>query len=376
MTRTWRLGRVAGVDVQLDWTVGVIFCLVAVLLGADQFPSQFPGQPPWAYALSGFAVAVMFFLGLLAHELAHAVVARRSGVEVEGITLWMLGGMARLHREPRTASDDFRIAAAGPAVSALLGGGFIVVAVVLAAAGWSGLPVVAIGWLAAVNLMLATFNLLPAASLDGGRILRAAVWWWSGDRDRASGVATRAGRLLGATLLALGVRQYLSGAGVAGLWTSMLGWFVLATAKAEAQAVTNTGVAAGLRVRQVMSGAPVTLQAHVTVSELIDTYLWSYRHSAFPVLDGPELVGLVTLNRVKRVPPGLRAMTPLRAIAIPVGDLVLTDPDESLDSLLRRLQGKAEGRALVLDDEQRLVGIVTPTDLSRALQSVSLAAAR
>jgi len=354
----------------------LIFALVAVLLAADQFPASYPGLTPWRYALAGIVVALVFFGGLLAHELSHAVVARRQGRQVDGITLWMFGGVTRLRGEPRTPGDEARTAAAGPLVSLLLALLFITAAVLMTAVGWTGLPVGAVTWLAAINLLLAVFNLLPAAPLDGGRLLRAAVWRWRGDRDRATVVAARTGRVLGAALIGLGCWQYLVDASVSGVWTALIGWFVLAAAFAEEQSAVGAGALAVLLVAEVMSEHPQTLPPHLTVTDLIDTYLWSYRHSAFPLVENGHVVGLVTLGRVKRVPADRRTQTSLLAISVPPDELVLARPEDPLVDLLTRLRDCPEGRALVLDDEHQLVGIVTPSDLSRALQNARLVAGR
>lgn len=168
MTASFRLGRVAGVEVGVNWSVLIIFGLLAWLLAASRLPTDYPGRPGWAYVVAGLSAAMVFFAGLLAHEVSHAVLARRNGMAVDGITLWIFGGMARLRGQAPGPGADARIAGVGPLVSLLIGFGFAAVAVALAAAGWHGLVFGTVSWLAGINLVLAAFNLLPAAPLDGG----------------------------------------------------------------------------------------------------------------------------------------------------------------------------------------------------------------
>ncbi|TDB97914.1 site-2 protease family protein, partial [Micromonospora fluostatini] len=197
MRASFRIGRVAGVPVGVNWSVLVIFALIAWALSASQFPQVYPGRPGWAYLLAGLSAAVVFFLGLLAHEVSHAVVAKRNGLAVEGITLWLFGGVAELRGEAKDPGAELRIAGVGPLVSLLLGLFFGGIALAVAVTGERGLLLGALSWLAGINVLLAVFNILPAAPLDGGRLLRAAVWKATGDRTKGSVVAARAGWVLG-----------------------------------------------------------------------------------------------------------------------------------------------------------------------------------
>lgn len=190
MTETVRLGRLFGVDVGVNWSVFVIFALISFGLAAGRFPVVHPDHPPSAYLAAGLAAGLIFLLSLFAHELSHAVVARRNGVGCDGITLWLFGGVARLTGEPDSPGADLRIAGIGPLVSLMLGGLFAAATGVLVAFDGPELVAAVLAWLALINIVLAVFNLAPAAPLDGGRILRAAVWKFSGDRHRAAVTAS------------------------------------------------------------------------------------------------------------------------------------------------------------------------------------------
>lgn len=371
MKASFRLGRIAGVDIGVNWSVLLIFGLIAFLLGGVRFPETHPGQPAWAYIAAGLSAAVVFFAGLLAHELSHAIVARRNGLEVEGITLWIFGGVAQLRGEARTPGADLRIAGVGPLVSLLLGFGFGAIAIAIAATGNTGLVFATIVWLAGINVVLAIFNALPAAPLDGGRILRAALWKWRGDRRWAAVMAARAGKVLGGALIVLGVWQFLSGTGFSALWLALIGWFLISAAGMEEQQAQVGAALGGLRVGDIMSAHPVSAPEDVTIDELFDRYVMPARHSAFPLVRDGRPTGLITLNRIRGVPRERWAGTRVRDVACTADQLTLASPDEPVTELLPRLNECADGRALVVLDG-RLVGIVSPSDISRAMQLASL----
>ncbi|MFC0033527.1 site-2 protease family protein [Micromonospora chaiyaphumensis] len=367
MRASFRLGRIAGVPVGVNWSVLVIFLLIAWALSASQFPRAYPGHSAVAYVAAGLAAAVVFFLGLLAHEVAHAVVAKRNGIEVEGITLWLFGGVSELKGEARDPGAELRIAGVGPLVSLIIGLFFGAIAVLLALAGVHGLLLGSLSWLAGINVLLAIFNVLPAAPLDGGRLLRAAVWKATGDRTKASVVAARAGWILGALLIGLGLWQFLAGSGAGGLWLALIGWFLIGAAGQEERQARMGSALRGIRVAEVMTPQPQTASGEMTVADFVDHYLFAYRHSALPLTDQGRPVGLVTLDRVRGIPPERRAATTLAEVSCQADELVLADPDEQLTDLLPRLSECADGRALVVTDQQ-LVGIVSPSDISRAVQ--------
>ncbi|MFP3987404.1 site-2 protease family protein [Streptomyces sp. E11-3] len=368
MKETLPLGRIAGVRVGLHWSVLVIVVLVALMLASGRFPTAHPGESAWTYWGLGLVTAVALLVSLLAHELAHAVVARRNGVEVDGITLWMLGGVARLRSEAREPRADFRIAVVGPLVSAMAGMLFAGVAAWLEVLGAPGLAVEAVTWLAVINIVLALFNSLPAAPLDGGRLLRAFLWRRTGDRVRAALGAAAAGRLLGWFMVLTGVASVLLSGELAGLWAALVGWFVIAAATDEGREARLLNVLAQVRVRQVMTPDPVTVTDTTTVAQLLaGAPFRGYRHSVLPVVsqDGTA-VGLVTLTQINHTPVRARSVTPVGQVMRPLDEVVTATPDEAVPDLLPRLQASDERRALVFEGE-RLVGIVALSDISRAV---------
>lgn len=371
MRASFRLGRLAGVEIGVHWSVLIVFGLIAWLLTAIRFPAAYPGHPVPAYVVAGLSAAIVFFAGLLAHELSHAIVAKRHGLQAEGITLWIFGGVARLSGQPRSPGADLRIAGVGPLVSLMLGFGFGAVATVVAVAGETGLIFGTFMWLAGINIVLAVFNALPAAPLDGGRILRAALWKWRGDRRWAAVTAARTGKVLGIVLIVVGVWQTFAGLGFGALWWALIGWFLYSAADAEEQQARIGAALTDVRVRDIMSPDPLTAPADISVAELVNRHLLPSRHSAFPLVTDGRPTGLVTFNRIRRIPQERWSDTAAGDIACTAGDLTIVSPDDTVADVLPRLRECADGRALVVRNDH-LIGIITPTDISRVLQLAAL----
>lgn len=373
MNETFRLGRIAGIAVGVNWSVLFVVGLFAWSLAEVTLPDAAGGYTDAAYWTVGVAAALAFFACLLAHELAHSVVAVREGVEVDSITLWLLGGVSKLRGEAADPGAELRISVAGPATSIALGTVFLGAAAVFAGLGGPALGVAALAWLGTINGVLAIFNLVPAAPLDGGRILHALVWRRTNDHARATSVSTRAGRWFGAAMITFGLLLVLLG-GLAGLWFVLLGWFLREAARAESTHELLHGALASVRVRDVMTADPVVVPADVLVADLVDEWFLGRRCSAFPVVvpDGTT-TGLVTMQDVRRT--NRHAWGTLRAtdIASPITDVATAAPDEMLPALLERVAGAraGDGRALVFDGA-RLVGIVSSTDLRRAMEAAAL----
>jgi len=366
-----RLGNFFGIEVRVDWSLAIVVVLLTWSLADVSFPSLADGYRTGEYWIAALGTTLLFIASLLAHELSHSVVARRLGIQVHDITLWLFGGVSRLEGEARTPRGDFAIAFAGPATSIVVGIVSCALALVVRAADGSQLAVVALFWLGAINLVLAVFNLIPAAPLDGGRVLRAWLWHRSGDHDAAALKAARAGRVFGWVLVALGILEFIGGGDVGGIWLVFLGWFLLGAARAEEEQVVTQHALQGVRIGDVMTYAPVTAPADASVAAIVDDYMLGHPCSAFPLVDEHgNVVGLLTLAQCKHVPANERATTSARSVATPIGDVPTAAPDELLVPVLRRAAG-SDGRVLVMRDGG-LVGIVTPTDVTRAAQRAAV----
>src|SRR5215203_754585 len=297
MTASLRFGRIAGIPVGASWSALLIALLIAWSLAGSLLPAEVPGLAPAAYWLAGLAGAGLFLGSLLAHEVGPALVARRAGLRVRGITLWLLGGVAQLEDEPASPRDELRVAIVGPAVSLALAVTFGLAAFALLLLGGPAVAVAIAAWLAVGNAALALFNLLPAAPLDGGRVLRGLLWRRHGSRVRASVTATQAGVWVGAGLVAYGLLGAFTGWGIGTLWTALVGWFLVTAARQERDhAVLGSGLA-GLRADQVV--AP----AWFTVDAFLRNYVEPWRATLLPVrsFDGHP-AGVVTAAALYAVP--------------------------------------------------------------------------
>ena len=358
MRATLRLGRVSGIDLGAHWSVLVIGALLAFGLTGGVVDAQL-----WAVVVPTVAI----FLGcLLAHELGHSVVAQRNGVRVRGITLWMLGGVAQLDDRIPSAGATFRITIAGPAVSYALAAAFFGVYGVVNAIGAPNLVVQAVGWLALVNVVLGTFNLIPAAPLDGGRILASAIWGVTGDRTRAEVGATRVGQAFGGLLIVGGLLGPAVGVPYVSLWTAIMGLFVLQTATAEQRYAWQAGLVGDALVRDVMTTEPQTIRG------------WQTVQSARGELARPAATVRAPRARVGRIDRRDRDARAARP-GPRGGPRLPAGPGRRRADDARRHRGTdravADGGVaaprgspgvVVVFDAGELVGVVTPADLHRA----------
>ncbi|KBZ62273.1 site-2 protease family protein [Mycobacterium colombiense] len=367
------LGRFAGFQIKVHWSVVVILWLFTWSL-ATALPGAVKGYSRGTYWAAGVCGALILLGSLLAHELAHAVVARRMGVRVGDLTLWLFGGVTTLQGEPATPKAAFRIAAAGPATSLALAAAFAALAAVLPAVHAGTIAVSVVWWLAVINLVLGLFNLLPGAPLDGGRLVRAYLWRRYGDSTRASVGAAHAGRVVGVILIVLGLAEFLVGGLIGGVWLAFIGWFIFSAAREEELQVTTRQALAGVRVVDAMTANPRSAPGGVTVEEFIERYLLGAPHSAYPVADPDgSIMGLVTLRQLREVAPSRRANTMVREIALPLDRVPTAAPLEPLSAVIERLAATGHcSRALVVDNGD-VVGIVTPSDLARLIEVYRLA---
>jgi Zn-dependent protease len=338
------------------------------VLATSALPAARPGHGTAAYWLVGVLTAAVFLVTLLAHEFAHAVIARRFGMQVKGITLWMLGGFTELDGRSPSPRADALVAVAGPATSIGLGA---VSALLAWWAGGSGLLGAGLSWLASISVLLGVFNLLPGAPLDGGRLLRALLWWRYQDRARAGRVAARVGRVLGFVLIALGFLEVVAGSFL-GLWLAFVGWFIVAAATAEGHLDQAEGLT-DLQVGDVMEPAPTVLAEWWTVEQVLARASGDNQPVArtFPLVDfAGQAAGALTLRDLERVPVERRAETRLRDIVRSRrGQPLLTRREALLTKIAVQLRQRGS-IAIVVDDDNRPISVLTADDLARVARSV------
>jgi Zn-dependent protease/CBS domain-containing protein len=363
MNPTFTLGRIAGVRIGLNWSWAIVFALIVWSLADTVFPAQNPGFSTGAYVAMAVVAALLFFGSLLLHELGHAVQARREGMEVEHITLWLFGGVAQFKGEFPSAGAEFRVAIAGPVVTAFLGCSFLAVAAGTQLS--SGVDGVA-AWLAYINFILLVFNMVPALPLDGGRVLRSALWRARRDFGWATRTSVDVSRGFAFLLIVLGLLLVFAGDAVGGIWIAFIGWFLLQAATLEGRHLLVRDALAGLRVRDFMQPHPVVVPPQETLAELMETVAGAARFTAYPVVVGDRPVGVLPFSRVLATPWrdwGNRL----------VGDCMLPADEVATfaagDAALPALETLAEGplqRGLVVEDG-RLVGLLSISDFARVL---------
>ena len=363
MQATFSLGRIAGVEIGVNWSWAIVFALIVWSLESVVFPSQNPGYSTGAYVAMAIVAALLFFASLLLHELGHAVQARRDGVQIEGITLWLFGGVARLKGDLPSAGAEFRIAIAGPLVTLVLGTVFV------ALAALSGLPEAADGvvaWLGYINLFLLVFNLIPALPLDGGRVLRAALWAARHDFHWATVVAADVGRAFGFLMIGGGLLLFVVQGAFSGAWLAFLGWFLLGAAGAEARYLAVREALAGLKVGQLMIPDPVTADPDQTLGEFMDGVAGIARYTAYPVVHAGEVLGVLPLRSVLETPRSEWDERRVQQCMLTRGEVPeLRADDEALQGFAELAESDLH-RALVLDDGH-LVGFISITDVARLL---------
>ena len=366
MTKSFRIGRIFGIDVELDYTWFIIFFLLAVLLSTGFFADRLPDLSLGVRWLVAAFTTVLFFSSVLLHELAHSLVAKRQGLGISGITLFIFGGVSKMTDEPKSAGAEFKIAIAGPLMSVLLSIFFLGLAFVLRPLPGGQVLGTVFSWLGFMNGMLAVFNLLPGFPLDGGRVLRAGLWQGLASLTEATRIAATFGQVLGILMIVGGIFFFLLTMDAGWLWIALIGWFLSQMAQASYQQVV---------LRQALSGAPVTgamtrevqsVPADITLDQVVHDYVMRYNHPAFPVLDNGQLLGLLCLTDIRGVPRQQWASVTARQVVLPVSEANTITPHTDAWNALARMTTENCGRLMVVEAGE-LLGIISRTDIMRLM---------
>ena len=361
---SWRLGRIAGIEVRIDrsWTVIALLITYSLYL---RFSTIYPELSTIRAVGLAIVAAVLFFGSVLGHEMAHALVSQARGIRVQDITLFLFGGATRARVESRGPGDEFVITVVGPLASAVLAVIFGLVDVL----GRDVLPrsvAGAFGYLAWVNLLLAAFNLVPGFPLDGGRLLRSAVWKATGSLPRATRVAAISGQTVGWLLIIGGVAFLLSGNLAGGIWFAFIGWFLIQAARSSYEDLQLRQMLSNVEAHDVMARDLLRIPPDISLQQAVDDYFMRYDHGAFPVDDQGRTIGLLTIKGVRRVPREQWATQRVRDFIVPLGDQIAAAPDARMDQVMAKLDADDGRRTLVVDDGE-VVGIITPSDVTRWL---------
>ena len=367
--RSIRVARIAGIPVGVSPLWLIIVALITWSLGAGYYPSEVPGIAPLTSYALGLASALLLFASILAHEFGHALVARRRGVEIEEIDLWLLGGVARMSGRPQSANDELSFALAGPAVTAVVAAVFGALALVLPPSAPAALRAV-VRYQAEVNLLILGFNLIPAFPLDGGRVARALLWRRSGDITRATDTAAGLGRAFGYLLIGGGILLWLDGS-PGGLWFAVIGGFLIAAAGAERVQEQVVALLTGVHVSDLMSQPAITIPAQLTLAEA-QQYFARHRFTAFPITDrSGRAVGLLSIDQLEKAPRSAHSTITAGQLAERDPELILRE-ETDVAQLLERPRFARVGRATVIDKTGRPIGVISLTDVQRAIRASRL----
>jgi Zn-dependent protease/CBS domain-containing protein len=340
----------------------ILAFLITWTLGVGHFPSHLPGLTPATYWWMGLLGALGLFGSIIVHELGHSVVARRYGIPMKGITLFIFGGVAEMTDEPPSAKSEFMMAIAGPIVSFIVSAVCALLFWVSTAAGW---PIPFSGvleYLASINFLLAVFNMIPAFPLDGGRVLRAALWGWKKDLPSATRISSTLGSAFGILLMVLGMLSLFGGNIIGGIWWFVLGIFLRSASRSSYQLVLLRQLLEGEPVQNFMCKDPVTVPSSATVRQLVEDYIYRHHHKFFPVVDNGELEGCITLNRVKEVPPKDWERRTVRELLFPCNETNTIPVNSDTMKALSMMHNTGASRMMVVDNG-RLVGVLALKDL-------------
>lgn len=366
IARSFPLFTIFGFEVKLNLSWLLLGLLVTWTLAEGFFPERYPDLSANTRWWMGIAGALGILFSIVFHELSHSLVGRIYGLDIGGISLFMFGGVAEMRHEPKEPKGELLMAGAGPLSSLILAGAFWLLH---AAAMGVGLPTPVVGvlyYLAVINVALALFNLIPAYPLDGGRMLRAALWRWRRDVRWATGVASNMGAAFGLLLMILGGISLLGGAFIGGMWWILIGAFVRVAAKGSYRQLLIGQMLEGKAVRDVMETDVVAVDRSLSLREFVDSYVYRYRQRLFPVVDGKKLAGCATVERLKEVPEGEWGRKAVAEIMEPCSAENTVAPDQDLTELASGLLAGSGEQRLVVDGE-RLIGSVSIRDLIERL---------
>ena len=362
-----RLFRVLGIQITLNYTWFIVFGLIAWSLAGGYFPSHYPGLSRSAHWAMGFLAAVFLFLSVLAHELTHSYIAKREGIEVREITLFIFGGVSQLAREPEDPQKELKVTIGGPISSLVLALFFWVLSRATSQAPNLILFTGLLGYLAFINLSLAIFNLIPGFPLDGGRVLRAIYWRRTNSLKRATRVAAETGKWVGVGIIVMGLFLILMGNLIGGFWLVIIGIFLRSGAEGSFQQVLMKDALEGVKVRELMSPGVISVPSSLRIDRLVEEFYLTHKHITYPVIEGDRFVGIITLKQVKEIPRDQWVEKTVKEVMVPIQEEIVLDPDGDAVDALQKMIRTREGRLPVVKDG-KAVGMITRRDILNLLE--------
>ncbi len=367
MRQDIKLFKVIGIQISIDYSWFIIFALVAWSLAQGYFPYFRPGLTVGSYWFMGFLSSLLLFASVVVHELCHSYVAKRMGVDIKEITLFIFGGVAQLSREPDKAEEELKIAIAGPAASIALAVFFFLLTKAVATLHPSSIFIDIFRYTFIINIVLAVFNLIPGFPLDGGRILRAIWWWKTADLERATQVASNAGKAFSTFLIFLGILQILRLNIIGGVWAILIGMFLRQAAESSYQQLVVKRILWGIRVRDIMTRDPVAVDSTMPLERVVEEYFFHHPYVSYPVLEGGKVIGLLTLQDIRRVPKEEWGRLTAGEVVERLDEDLFLHPDDRVSEALEKMINLGRGRLVVVEGE-RLTGIVTRRDIMKLLE--------
>ncbi len=368
-----KLGRIFGIEIGLHYSWLIIALLVTLSL-AGHFQMMNPNWGAGTIWATAVVTGLLFFAAIVLHELSHAAVAKARGLPVRAITLFALGGVAQIDKDAEDAKTEFWMGIVGPITSAVIGAGCLALAYAL---GWlpekgmmrASTPLLALlVWLGYINIALAIFNMIPGFPLDGGRVLRAIVWWATGDANRSTRIAAKVGQLVAFAFIIWGIFRFFGGAGIGGLWIAFIGWFLLDAARASYAQVVTTESLRGVRVGDVMARDCPVVDGNSNLQTFVDEHLLRTGRRCFVVEEQGRIVGLITPHEVKEVERQKWPYTTVDKVMRPLDQLHTINPDTPLTQALERM-GREDVNQLPVVQDGKLAGIISRGHILQMLKT-------
>jgi Zn-dependent protease/CBS domain-containing protein len=355
-----------GFPVRIDFSWLLIVLLVIWSLAVGLFPVSYPDMTQVQYWIMGTVAALGLFASIVLHEFGHSLVARRHGMPMKGITLFIFGGVAEMQDEPPNAKAEFQVAIAGPITSIVIGAVCLAIAGTGNGLGWPKPVTGVLSYVGIMNGVLVAFNLIPAFPLDGGRVLRSALWKWKNNLKRATRITSHIGMGFGVVLIVLGVLSIVSGNFVGGIWWVLIGLFLRGAAQTSYQQLLVRRALEGERVRQFMATEPVTVPPTASIKDVVENYMYRHHYRMFPVAENGALVGCITSREIRDVPRDQWEQKVVRDVARPCTSENTIEPDADAVEALSKMRRDGASRLMVVEDGN-LRGTLTLKDLMKFL---------
>jgi Zn-dependent protease/predicted transcriptional regulator len=362
MKNSLKIGQVRGIRIEVNYSWIIIFVLITLSFATVYFPANFPQWPPYIYWFLGAVMPILLFASVFLHELAHSLVSIKYGIPVPKISLFIFGGMAHIQKEPDTPVKELFIAAAGPLMSFFLFIFFSFLTSIFNLLGLSSIVTVPLFYIANVNLILAIFNLIPALPLDGGRILRAVLWKWKDNFQMATRIAANLGSGFSYILILTGLLFIFNGNLMNGIWFIFIGGFINQSAQQSYQHSNIKTLFEKITIKDLMTPSVISIHQHMYLKEVIEEYFYIYKHSCFPITEGEEVLGIITLDDIKKVSKELWDTTKVTAIMKTLNENLIILYNEKAFDAFQKIMSNEVGRLLVYHNN-KMIGIISKTDI-------------